>query len=94
MRRAYQAILRGDWVEWLADAPETDGPVRIYITISEPPDPENPPAGGKTVFESLQALADMGAFDDIEDPVAWQRQQRQDRPLPFRDYNTRDYNAA
>lgn len=94
MRRAYQAILRGDRVEWLADAPETDGPVRIYITISYPPDPGDPPAGGPTVFESLQALADMGAFDDIDDPVAWQRQQRQDRPLPFRDYNVGDGNVA
>ena len=85
MRRAYKAILRGDRVEWLDGAPEAGGPVQVYVTISEPPGAGDSAAGGKTVFESLQALADLGAFDGIEDPVAWQRRERQDRPLPFRD---------
>ena len=85
MKRAYKAILHGDRVEWLDGAPEAEGPVQVYITISNLPGPDGSQPEGQTVFDALQALADMGAFDDIEDPVAWQREIRKDRPLPFRD---------
>ena len=85
MRRAYKAVLHGDRLEWLDGAPDADGPLQVYVTISNLPDPEDPE--GQTVFEMFQALADMGTFADIEDPVAWQREQRKDRPLPFRDDN-------
>lgn len=40
---------------------------------------------GKRIKASLQALAEKGTFADIEDPVAWQRQMRKDRPLPGRE---------
>ena len=85
MKRAYKAVLHGDRVEWLDGVPETDGPIQVYITVSNSPDLEGPESKGQTVFDALQALADMGAFDEIEDPVAWQREIRKDRPLPFRD---------
>ena len=32
----------------------------------------------------LEQLAAMNSFEDITDPVAWQREQRIERPLPFR----------
>ena len=83
MKRAYKAVLHGDRVEWLDGAPEAEGPLQVYVTISNLPDPEDPE--GQTTFEILQSLADMGAFAEIEDPVAWQREIRKDRPLPFRD---------
>lgn len=82
MRRAYKAVLHGDRVEWLNGAPETEGPIPVYVTLSEVEDTES---AGKSTFELLQALADMGAFSEIDDPVAWQREIRKDRPLPFRD---------
>ena len=87
MKRAYKAVLHGDRVEWLGSAPEVEGPVPVYITISNLSGSENSNDAGEkvTALEALQALADMGAFADIEDPVAWQREQRKDRPLPFRD---------
>ncbi len=34
--------------------------------------------------KSLEKLAKMKVFADIQDPVAWQRQIRKDRPLPGR----------
>ncbi len=85
MRRAYKAILHGDRVEWLDGAPDADGTLPVYITLSEVSVSEDPELEGKTTFEILQGLADMGAFAEIEDPVAWQREIRKDRPLPFRD---------
>ena len=39
---------------------------------------------GKRIKAALQDLADMGTFAHIEDPVAWQREIRKDRPLPGR----------
>lgn len=84
MKRAYKAILHGDRVEWLDGGPEPDGPVPVYVTMSYLTDSEDSESKGQTVFEQLQALADMGAFDEIEDPVAWQREIRKDRPLPGR----------
>lgn len=38
-----------------------------------------------TPLEALRELRKLGTFKDIADPVAWQRQQRCDRPLPGRD---------
>ncbi|WP_373055843.1 hypothetical protein [Zunongwangia sp. H14] len=35
----------------------------------------------KKAMEALQGLAKMGAFKDIDDPVAWQREQRKDRNI-------------
>ena len=87
MKRAYKAVLHGDRVEWLDGAPDTDGPVQVYITVSERPVTEDPDLSGKTTFELLQELADMGAFSEISDPVAWQREIRKDRPLPYREDN-------
>ena len=40
---------------------------------------------GKRIKAALQALADLGTFAHITDPVEWQRQIRKDRPLPGRE---------
>ena len=39
---------------------------------------------GKRIKAALQNLAELNAFADIVDPVAWQKQVRQDRSLPGR----------
>jgi hypothetical protein len=39
----------------------------------------------RTPLEALKELRKLGTFKDIKDPVAWQRAQRRDRPLPGRD---------
>ena len=40
---------------------------------------------GQRIKAAFQTLAKLNTFGDIEDPVAWQKQIRQDRPLPGRD---------
>ena len=37
------------------------------------------------IGECLTQLAQRNPFSDIEDPVAWQREIRKDRPLPGRE---------
>jgi antitoxin component of MazEF toxin-antitoxin module len=39
----------------------------------------------KAVQQAIKNLQQIGAFRTIKDPVAWQREIRQDRPLPGRD---------
>lgn len=74
---------------------------RITIEVSRPEDQqlienllerlgipnqvEKVSSNGKEVTRLMKELADDHTFSKIEDPVAWQREVRQDRPLPFRD---------
>ena len=85
MKRVYKAILHGNRVEWLDGAPESSEPIQVYVSVPEVKRGDDPEPGQKSIVELFQALADSGAFADIEDPVAWQREQRKDRPLPGRD---------
>ena len=82
--RTYKAILHSDRVEWLSGKPETNEQmeVRVNTPIKRwKSETERKAALGA----ALEALAESGAFSDIEDPVAWQREIRKDRPLPGRD---------
>lgn len=48
--------------------------------------PEARAARIQAAADALAQLAKMGAFDHIEDPGEWQREIREDRPLPGREY--------
>lgn len=37
------------------------------------------------LYQLMTEMAESGAFKSIKDPVAWQREQRKDRPLPGRE---------
>ncbi len=82
-----RSVLLNDHVKWLDDAPELDGPVQTYVVILDKAKPNYPENKGAIGTAMLEILADLGAFAEIEDPVAWQREQRKDRPMPFRDYD-------
>ena len=74
---------------------------RITIEVSRPEDQrlienllerlgipnqvEKVPPNGKEVTRLMKELADDLTLNKIKDPVAWQREVRQDRSLPFRD---------
>jgi hypothetical protein len=91
MLRTYRAILRGDRVEWGDDAPVPMPPERaipVHITLLEEAGGEgelaDPAVRGQRMAEVLEQLAAINAFAHIDDPVAWQREIRRDRPLPGR----------
>ena len=91
----YKAIIRHEpgedycRLEWISGKPRTNVPLEVEISVWEEPwgkrrvgkDKEN----GEKLAELFGKLADKGAFSDIDDPVAWQRELRKDRPLPGRD---------
>jgi hypothetical protein len=83
--RTYTALLRGDRLEWLGEAPEsqTDAPLHVHVTIVEPVAEGH--ARGPAMAALLEKLAARGTFADIPDPVKWQRELRQDRALPGRE---------
>ncbi len=82
--RIYTALLRGDRLEWLGEAPEsqTDVPLCVHVTIVEPVPEAH--ARGPAMAALLEKLAARGTFAAIPDPVKWQRELRQDRALPGR----------
>lgn len=79
MLRTYKAILRGDRIEWVDAAPDPTPATPVHITLLEAADPATRQERGQAMAAALAALADSGAFADISDPVAWQRESRSDR---------------
>ncbi|WKN40743.1 hypothetical protein [Tunicatimonas pelagia] len=45
---------------------------------------EQVPANGQQVVAIMQEIAESRSANKVEAPIDWQREIRQDRPLPFR----------
>jgi hypothetical protein len=84
MSSTYKAILKGDRVEWIGEAPDTNGGIPVQITLLEQPLESDSASRGAAMAAALQKIADSGGIPSIPDPVAWQREMRKDRPLPGR----------
>ena len=64
------------------------GKVKVVATLQAEQEASAPDgdAGTKTPLEALKELRKLGGLRHvIPDPVAWQREQRKERPLPGRD---------
>lgn len=86
MARKYTAIIHGNRLEWIGDAPALGPAAPVTITVDEDDKEgaaERTPVDG-AIKRILEELAEQGGID-IEDPVAWQREIRRDRALPGRD---------
>jgi hypothetical protein len=85
--RTYRALLHGDRLEWLEDAPEpqTDAPLRVHVTVLEQEPLVGVHARGHAMAAILEKLAERRTFSAVTDPVRWQRELRQDRGLPGRE---------
>jgi hypothetical protein len=57
------------------------GKVKVVASLESAP--ENGRGTG-TPLEALKELRKLGAFKEVADPVAWQREQRKNRSLPGR----------
>jgi hypothetical protein len=82
MHRTYKAVLRGGRVEWIDPPPSPNGPTPVQITLL---DGENRSGRVREMAAALEALAAAGGVSGIADPVAWQRQIREDTGLPGRE---------
>ena len=64
------------------------GKVKVVATLQAEQEAASQPVGAKpeTPLEALKELRKLGGLRHvIPDPVAWQREQRKERPLPGRD---------
>lgn len=86
MLPTYRAVLHGDHLEWEDDVPEhvrNQQTVTVFVTIvgeSARSDEQQ----GKRMADALERLAARGGVSSISDASDWQREQREDRPLPGR----------
>ena len=81
MRTTYTAILDGEKITWVGEVPQLGRPTRVKIEVES----EAVPSNGPEVARLFEELSKSNPFADIKDPVAWQREQRKDRPLPGRE---------
>ncbi len=86
----YKAILRGDHLEWRGDVHvpvPPDRAVAVYVTVLDEPVTRdtNHKDQGQRMAAALARLAQLNACADIADPVAWERQMRQERALSGRE---------
>jgi hypothetical protein len=84
----YPAILRADKVEWTDGAPEqlrAGQEMRVHITLLDRVQSENGTEQGRRMAAALEKLAASSAAAAFDEPAEWQREARQERPLPGRD---------
>ena len=82
MLKTYRAILTNDRLRWVNEAPPVSSPAKVDVIVVEDAS-ANGAGRGRKMAEALAKLAARGGLS-IDDPIAWQRQQREDRPLPGR----------
>ncbi|MBI4311760.1 MAG: hypothetical protein HY681_08250 [Chloroflexi bacterium] len=85
MARTYRAVLRGNQLEWLDSPPPQPNALEVRVAIIEGETDELPAGRGQVMAKALAEPAARGAFSSISDPVAWQRELRQERNLMRRD---------
>lgn len=86
MYKTYNATMRGNQIEWETDSPpvDTEAGVKVQITVLKQFEGTEEERKEK-LFAALEKLAHEGKTPWPEDPAAWQREIRQDRPLPGRE---------
>lgn len=83
MRTTYTATLCDGVLDWGADGPPPTPehvPVQVHVTLL-PPAPPTAAESSAAAWAILAKLAAAGGCQEFGDPVAWQIEQRKDRPL-------------
>lgn len=85
MLETYEATVQGDHIEWGQSRPpqvEANRKIKVSVTVLEKAQPTPP---GESLFAILNRLAATDVYKLFGDPLEWQREQREDRPLLGRD---------
>ena len=80
MSRTDRAILTGNHLQWRDDAPRTDKPIDVDVTICNAFISD-----GQAMADALSRIAATTGLSALSDPLQWEREQRADRSLPGRD---------
>ena len=87
MLEKYRATIHGDIIEWDGQEPNgvmDDEGLKVEIIVVSKKKIW-PKSDGEKMAAALSEIASRGGIKSIPDPVAWQREIREDRPLPGRD---------
>jgi hypothetical protein len=87
MSQTYRANLIGNRLEWVGAIPHDlsqERSVPVEVTILALPGGVSDTERGSRMVAALTRIAERGGVEGIQDPVAWERETRQDRPLPGR----------
>jgi len=89
MLSTLKAVVQGDKIHWQEAVDKvlpSDHPVEVLVTILEGGiNGLSPEERGRRRVAALERLAELNAFSQVQDPVKWQQESREDRPLPGRD---------
>lgn len=77
----YRAVVAGDRIEWIDGSP---GPGRLEVRVSLLSPSPGHARRRESAIAALERLASLGGIGGIDDPAGWQRQLRDERPLPGR----------
>lgn len=88
MLTTYKAKLHGSQIQWIDDSPSfatQNQDIEVLITILYDSHTDRMSEvihdREEQIAECLEQIARTGGIVDIDDPVAWQRELRQDRPI-------------
>jgi hypothetical protein len=88
MASTYKATLHGDRLEWRDEAPDVpedqDLDIIVEVVGSSRSSGEEDAGRGARAAAALERIAAAGG-PGIEDPLAWEREMREERPLPGRE---------
>lgn len=82
MSETYEGILKDDRISWTKGRPPSADAVRVRVTVVEEGADSN--ERGALMAAALRALSEQGGVSAIDDPLAWQHDQRAERDLPGR----------
>lgn len=90
MQTEYKAILTDDRLEWKGERPKVlvgGKPAEVLVTVLEPSGMTESERRerGAGMAAALREIASRGGIKSIPDPVAWQREMREDKPQPGRE---------
>jgi hypothetical protein len=78
--QTYRAILQGSQITWIDTPPDLPPETEIFVTVTQP---AAKASRGQAMASALEKLAQLNTFEGV-DPIAWQRETRQDRSMPRR----------
>ncbi|MBW4667426.1 MAG: hypothetical protein KME60_08340 [Cyanomargarita calcarea GSE-NOS-MK-12-04C] len=85
MLRKFNALLKGNHLQWTDDAPEiSEQPLKVEVTVLEDYSSLEAKSRGLQMAAALEKIASLNVFPEL-DAATWQREERQERSLPGRD---------
>jgi len=85
MVATYHAMLRAGRLDWGTEGPPPSlSQLTVPVTVTVETSPPASSARGKAMAAALAKIAETGGAQSYGDPLIWQQETRQDRPLPGR----------